>query len=191
MNSQPFTFLMVTSAIFGALACGNITADPIQKPASEPLPLNVESNDPYACEVVQTGDGLATRWREEYSPLCKLTGTPCQYRGGGTYHADAATGQVTGHADLEMWCEHPCQTDSDCPAPETGTAVATCFVHPNDESPDPVGTCIVRCDGGETCQDGFGCIDEAPGEGWPRICIGEPYSFEYSYAYDSNASSPN
>ena len=190
MNSRTLTFLLLTSAVTGAIGCGSIAADPIEDPTPAELEgLNVDSNDPYACEVVQTGDGSATRWREEYSPVCKLTGTPCQYRGGGTYQADTATGRVTGHNELQMWCEHPCQTDADCPAPESGTGVATCLVHPADESADPVGTCIVRCDGGETCQDGFGCIDEPPGDGWPRICIGDPYGFDYSFDYDYSPSS--
>lgn len=192
MNSGTFAILALTSAILGAVGCGSISADPIEKPSpSELESLSVESNDPYACEVVQTGDGFATRWQEEYSPLCKLTGTTCQYRDGGSYQADTATGRVTGHIDLQMWCEHPCQTDSDCPAPESGTGIATCFVHPNEESENPVGTCIVRCEGGETCQDGFGCIDEPPASGWPRICIGDSYGFDYEFDYDYGASSPN
>lgn len=59
MNSGTFAILALTSAILGAVGCGSISADPIEKPSpSELESLSVESNDPYACEVVQTGDGL-------------------------------------------------------------------------------------------------------------------------------------
>jgi hypothetical protein len=79
-----------------------------------------------------------------------------------------------------MVCEHRCQSDSDCPAPDSGTGVATClfFADPSVED----GTCVVSCDNGETCQDGFQCRESRGGNDyatWPRTCVGQPVGIDY------------
>jgi hypothetical protein len=63
------------------------------------------------------------------------------------------------HGGQHTVCEYLCEADADCPAPETGTARATC-----DTS---IHVCAVRCDAGETCPDGFVCIQPGLGVGNP------------------------
>lgn len=177
--------LVFTSAVFGAVGCGSISADPIQARPSELVTAGGLSNDPYACEMLKTGDGSASFWEEEYSPVCKLTGNSCAHGGiSGYQEINGETKLVTGHLELQMVCEHLCHTDSDCPVPESGTAMASCFINPGSYAPD-TGVCIVSCEGGETCQDGFECTGDEPlGVQSPWTCVGETQTVSISYTYE-------
>lgn len=178
MNSRTPAVVMLGFAAFGAVGCGSIAANPIEKRSPGELTSASESDDPYACEVIATGDGVARSWVEEYSIVCKSADVPCSAGGYGQYHLEPQTGVVTGYQELAMACEHPCRIDSDCPAPASGTGVASCFIHPANPTPDPAGVCIVRCDGGRTCQDGFACSDNGS-------CVSEPYTFSVSYVLEA------
>src|SRR5205809_463925 len=56
-------------------------------------------------------------------------------------------------ADDVLPHHYGCATDADCPAPATGTAHAACSPITN--------SCTLGCAGGETCPDGFVCIQSA------------------------------
>jgi hypothetical protein len=59
-------------------------------------------------------------------------------------------------------CQAPCVDDGDCSLPPTGTAVPECVEEPY--GPGSPTTCLLRCDGGETCPDGMTCTDELWGD---------------------------
>ena len=53
-------------------------------------------------------------------------------------------------------CGITCVDDSECPAPLTGDAVATCAGPQND-------ICVLDCAGGVVCPDGMECVDVVGG----------------------------
>jgi hypothetical protein len=168
--------------VLAAFGCGDISVEPIQN--KMPVTSVVDSDDPYACELVRTEEPLSRNATQVYAPTCKANGTRCMYDGSGSYMVDAETGDASVHQELRMVCAYPCQVDADCPAPESGTAVASCFYFAEPGSENPFGECIMRCDGGETCPDGFEC-DESRGSTsyavWPESCIGSAATLDYSY----------
>ena len=165
--------------------CGVQTAQPIVVAPLDPDPgvVLVEdgSTDPYACAVVEVpdpineidghtvvafisgvggGDGIGGAG-SGYAGVCKQThdgcfqtGTPGPCPGTpncGGFSYDPATD--TWNGGQHMVCKYLCATDADCPAPATGTAHATCSPLTN--------SCALGCAGGETCPDGFVCIQSA------------------------------
>jgi hypothetical protein len=97
-----------------------------------------------------------------YGGVCKQTpdgcwlmnnaAGPCPVSPGcGGFFYDPATDTLNG--GQHMVCEYGCATDADCPAPATGTAHATCSPYTK--------KCALECAGGETCPDGFVCIQSA------------------------------
>ena len=168
-------------------ACGIQTAQPIAiTPLTEIVVVDDGSTDPYACAVVEVpdpineidghtvyafingvggGDGLGGAGGG-YVGVCRQTREGCWYTGTpgypdhpctpgapgcGGYSYDPATD--TWNGGQHMACKYACATDADCPAPATGTALAACSPLTN--------TCALVCAGGETCPDGFICIQSA------------------------------
>ena len=58
-----------------------------------------------------------------------------------------------------MLCAYQCVADAECPAPGTGTARPACMHGPEFDPATLSGQCMLRCDAGETCPDGFVCAD--------------------------------
>jgi len=63
-------------------------------------------------------------------------------------------------------CLLECRSASDCPVPETGTAVATCGRLGDGHGPD---ACILPCGDGEACPTGMSCQEGMSPEG--PICV--------------------
>jgi hypothetical protein len=176
-------------------ACGEVTAEPIVV-GEAAFSVNdievedVESNDPYACEVValpprgtedtpissfislgdiayggrcqQPTGGIEQCWYTSSVSNDCVAGEPdC---GGFTGSVDYDTGVATLQGGQHMLCEHPCTSDEQCPAPASGTALATCMRHPEFNPATDGGSCMLGCGNGETCPDGFVCI--LPGLGF-------------------------
>jgi hypothetical protein len=178
--SKPLAIFLCTCVTLGAAGCGDIAADPIQ--AREPDKLasvGTNSEDPYACELIPTGATSGYWYRDVYTPLCKLTGELCLADGNASRTVDPVTELISNHMDVEMVCDHRCQADSDCPAPETGTAVATCLLPAEVSDEYPFGACVLSCDAGETCPDGFHCR-ESRGDNWPRSCVGKAVPIDWT-----------
>ena len=163
-----------------AAACGVQTAEPIAiTPPTEVILVEDGSTDPYACATIEVpdefneidghtvvafatgfggGDGVGGEGAD-YAGVCKQTHESCWYTGisgpcpvtpgcGGFFY-DPATDTWSG--GMHMTCKYACATDADCPAPATGTARAACSPLTN--------SCALVCAGGETCPDGFICIE--------------------------------
>ncbi|MCB9717919.1 MAG: hypothetical protein H6712_28985 [Myxococcales bacterium] len=80
-------------------------------------------------------------------PACNLAATPpCPEPYDRCY--DSAPGYTA--------CGITCVDDSECPAPLTGDAVATCAGPQND-------ICVLDCAGGVVCPDGMECVDVVGG----------------------------
>jgi hypothetical protein len=184
--SKPLAIVLSTIATLGSFACGDIAAEPIRAQGPAALSsVGTHSEDPYACELVPTGASSGYSYRDVYTPICKLTGAPCLADGSGSRTVDPVTGQITNQSDLRMVCEHLCQVDSDCPAPETGTAVATCLWLAEPSPENQYGECVLSCDAGETCPQGFECRDSRGGSAyatWPQSCVGAPVSIHWTGA---------
>ncbi len=163
--------------------------------------LDAPSTDAYACQIVPdvTGEGapvrdgdtlIFERWANGYSNACvQATGpeaTACWVPGGIECddesrpcptivpRREAGTGESVMSGGTYMVCAHPCTTDDDCPAPSSGTAVATC-VHDaalygsrnlfagvdldRGFQYTGGGSCMIGCASGETCPDGFICSE--------------------------------
>jgi hypothetical protein len=181
--SKSLAVLLFTSTLLGSLACGDIAAEPIRTQGPAALSsVGTESDDPYACELVPTGASSGYTYRDVYTPICKLTGAPCLAEGSGGRMVSPG---ATNHIDVEMVCEHFCQVDGDCPAPETGTAVATCLWLAEPSPENQYGECVLSCDAGETCPDGFACRESRGGNAygtWPKSCVALPLSIEWTAA---------
>ena len=162
-------------------ACAKMTADPIvTSPIQGVIASDDHSTDPYACAVVEVPPGASEidgapvvrfvggfggaggNGGTGYAGICKQTRQMCWYTGDlspdcapncGGWSVD---GNVV-HGGQHMVCEYICETDADCPAPATGTAPATCL--------QAIHACAVSCANGETCPDGFICIQPGLGIG--------------------------
>jgi len=92
-------------------------------------------------------------------PFCQRTGSPdlldfCppgpSSHGALFWHADRRSSEYCdGSSCNACLCALDCETDSDCPAPTSGTAVAECSY--------PTGLCLLACDDGQLCPDGMYC----------------------------------
>jgi hypothetical protein len=176
-----FFGLALALAAAGA-ACGTQTAEPIAvTPLREVVLVDDGSTDPYACATIEVpdqvneidghtvpafasgfggGDGVGGEGAD-YAGVCKQTREACWYIGtagpcpvspncGGFFY-DLASDTYSG--GMHMTCKYACATDADCPAPATGTARAACSPFTN--------RCVLGCAGGETCPDGFVCVQSA------------------------------
>lgn len=157
------------------------------------------SVDAYACEVVQVPPrgtpgaddspvGFIDVGVLAYAGTCANRGSTgldqCWYTGprrcggdracgGFVASKDPATGAPTLSGGQHMLCEYPCKEDSECPAPSSGTARATCMRSPEFNPATDGGSCMLGCGAGETCPDGFVCIEPglsfglSDGSEWP------------------------
>jgi hypothetical protein len=57
-----------------------------------------------------------------------------------------------------MLCAYQCLAGTECPAPHSGTARPACMHGPEFDPATLSGQCMLRCDAGETCPDGFVCV---------------------------------
>jgi hypothetical protein len=190
-----------TLIALASTACGEVTAEPIQVGAtsfsvSEVEIEDVDSEDAYACEVVTVpprgSDGsevtpFISVGTLAYGAVCRATTSPqqCWYTGprdcgtesddcgGFVGSVDLDTGVATLEGGQHMLCAYPCVSDADCPAPGSGTALATCMLHPEFDPRTDGGSCMLGCGDGETCPDGFVCIQpglgvsQSDGSVWP------------------------
>lgn len=78
--------------------------------------------------------------------------------GGLTSH-NTATGASQLTVSQHMLCAYQCVADAECPAAGTGTAHPACMHGPDFDPAKLSGQCMLRCDAGETCPDGFVCVD--------------------------------
>lgn len=183
-----------------AVACGEVAAEPIQMGESS-LPItsvevgDTDSDDAYACEVVETAPrgasdsvisgfvavtgfpnyGGRCKHSEELGALeqCWYTGpTDCQAGDpeqpcGGFVGRDydLEAGTFVLEGGQHMLCEYPCVADDQCPAPSSGTARATCMKHPELDPATGTASCMLGCGNGEVCPDGFVCIEPGLGFG--------------------------
>jgi hypothetical protein len=188
MQNKLWSLLLLACA-----GCGQISAEPIQNgesalPISEPIIIPAQaSSDAYACEVVQTDGtpdsvypflsvGTLSYGAQCQNPAtatahgcwytgrldCAGSGLPC---GGFIANLDTASGTASVEGGQHMLCSYGCVEDSECPAPSSGTARATCMRHPEFNPATDGGTCMLGCGNGETCPDGFVCIDPSLGFG--------------------------
>jgi hypothetical protein len=72
----------------------------------------------------------------------------------------------TENCDANCTCVLPCRSASECPVPDTGTAVPACG-HLGTEDSDPA--CILPCGDDEVCPDGMSCQSDLSPEG--PICV--------------------
>ena len=63
------------------------------------------------------------------------------------------------HGTFWEWCFHECETDSDCPQPETGDVAARCMV----------GSCHLPCSEGDACPQGMACFSPSVVGGWTSL----------------------
>lgn len=121
-----------------------------------------DSSDPFGACVVDAS-------RPSLFPFpggCSQGGM-CEGTAMGRCLAQGASGESFECDNAEFWinCRHECETDSDCPQPETGDVAAEC-----------VGSsCLLKCSDGDTCPDGFGCWSPSEIGGWnsdyDAICV--------------------
>jgi hypothetical protein len=178
-SKSRFSSLLAASTAFAAhlaFGCGDISVEPIQ--SKIPVTHVVESDDPYACKLVPTGAPPSRNLEDGFAPTCKANGEPCNWDASGTYVADTTTYEVSVHQEVRMVCLYPCQVDSDCPAPESGTAHAGCFFFQEPSPENPFGHCVLDCEGGETCPRGFECKESIDST---DSCIGSGETVDYSY----------
>jgi len=97
---------------------------------------------------------LSTCWYTQ-DITCGQDGRDC---GGLTSH-HTATGASQLTVAQHMLCAYQCVADAECPAPGTGTARPACMHGPEFDPATLSGQCMLRCDAGETCPDGFVCAD--------------------------------
>jgi hypothetical protein len=177
-------FRICIGALIMGLGCGEVTAEPIRSASLAITSVDVEptsSEDPYSCALVQVdsddterlpivqlgelaygsqctnpapGGGIGC-WHTGDS-RCEEAGRDC---GGFTGTHDMATGEYTIAGGQHMVCSYGCKQDADCPAPGSGTARVTCMHGPEFDPEVETGQCALACDAGETCPDGFVCID--------------------------------
>jgi hypothetical protein len=182
--SRTYALLLSAGSMLALSGCGDISVEPIRAKAPAGVSPVFDSDDPYACELVRNDQPLTHYAGDGFDSNCKATGNWCLRTGSRSFATDLETGEVSVHQEFAMVCQEPCQVDSDCPAPESGTAVASCFFFHEPSPENPVGTCIVRCDSGERCQDGFEChasLGHSDYAVWPATCFGKPVSVSYSY----------
>lgn len=176
--------IIIAISIIG-LGCGEVTAEPIRSASLAITSVDIDtpaSSDPYACGVtpVDTSDpdGLfpfVQLGEIAYAGTCQnpVEGNPlqCWYTGdvdcvsegrecgGFLGKPDAATGGWQLSGGVHMLCSHHCVEDEQCPAGATGTARPACM-HGAEFNPElEVGQCMLACDSGETCPDGFVCVE--------------------------------
>lgn len=154
------------------------------------------SDDAYACKVVETEQygeltpfisapsgtpayaGVCSGPEEGALASCWSTGPrhcdgPNEICGGFSGSQDPATGEFRLSGGQHMLCEYPCVSDDQCPAPSSGTARATCMRSPEFNPATDGGSCMLGCGSGETCPDGFVCIEpglsfgQSDGSDWP------------------------
>jgi hypothetical protein len=171
-------------ALVVCVGCGEVTAEPIRSASLAITRVDIDaedSQDPYACEVVSTDSaeadelqvfpfvrvgelGYAGRCQNaEQTTQCWYTGnTGCERAGGdcGGFSSsiDTQTGEYQLAGGQHMLCPHPCVRDDECPASATGTARPSCMLPPDFNPATDGGTCMLGCGAGETCPDGFVCI---------------------------------
>jgi hypothetical protein len=146
----------------------------------------------YACDVVAVSAGtpytFVSLGKEAYAGFCSQTSAPapvgCWYTGprscdstgpcgGFRGSRDSVTDVFTLQGGQHMLCEYPCVSDSDCPAPSSGTARASCMRSPEFNPATDGGSCMLGCADGATCPDGFVCIEPGlafglrDGSSWP------------------------
>lgn len=165
--------------------CGEMTAEPIRSASLAITSVDIvteESSDPYACQVSRVD---ASSLEEPYpflrvgelayagtckSPLagaldrcwytadadCEREGREC---GGFTGSTDTAAADYRVTGGQHMLCAYPCVADDQCPAAATGNASPACMHGPEFDPATEGGQCMLRCDAGQTCPDGFVCVD--------------------------------
>jgi hypothetical protein len=165
--------------------CGEMTAEPIRSASLAITSVDIEaeeSSDPYACQVSRVGagnpDGLypfVSLGELAYAGTCEnaLPGAlnGCWYTGDSSCEqegrecggfigsTDTATGEYKVSGGQHMLCSYPCVADDQCPAAATGNARPACMHGAEFDPATEGGQCMLRCDSGETCPDGFLCID--------------------------------
>lgn len=173
------------SALIVCVGCGEVTAEPISSASLAITRVDIDaadSTDPYACQVSQ----LDTAEQSELTPFarvgelayaaqCKSPAAgnlnQCWYTNdagcegadrecGGFFGGfDTATGDYQLAGGQHMLCAYPCVRDDQCPAAATGTARPGCMIPPDFDPATEGGQCMLRCGSGETCPDGFVCVD--------------------------------
>jgi hypothetical protein len=97
---------------------------------------------------------LSTCWYTN-DITCGQDGRDC----GGLTSQHTATGASQLTVGQHMLCAYQCVADAECPAAGTGTARPACMHGPEFDPATLSGQCMLRCDAGETCPDGFGCVE--------------------------------
>jgi hypothetical protein len=175
-----------TGLLIVGVGCGEVTAEPIRTESLSITRVEIEaadSEDPYACEVlpvsatepdeldlvsfVRIGDlaytGRCHHLSPEHPGQCWYTSNldcaPASAECGGfigSYDPAADDYQLAG--GQHMICPYPCVQDADCPAGSSGTARPSCMHGPVFDPATEGGQCMLGCGSGETCPDGFVCI---------------------------------
>ncbi|MEY2930354.1 MAG: hypothetical protein RL033_1103 [Pseudomonadota bacterium] len=172
------------SALIVCVGCGEVTAEPISSTSLAITRVDIDvadSADPYACTMLSLDDPDAEG--VELHPLvrvgelaysgrctspeqprqcwftgdiaCEQTGREC---GGFSSSIDPTTGSYELAGGQHMLCPYSCERDDQCPASASGTARPSCMLPPGFNPATDSGTCMLGCGSGETCPDGFVCI---------------------------------
>lgn len=191
MREKIWTLLVMMSAGCGEVTAEPIQTGTGAFSVTDIEVADADSNDTYACEVLEMEPEEAVE--AEISLFVSLPGVPgfggrCKQAGNGALNGcwytgdlgcggearpcggfsgriDTATGAYMLEGGQHMVCEYPCDTDEECPAPSSGTALATCMRSPEFNPVTDGGSCMLGCGNGEVCPDGFVCIDPGLGFG--------------------------
>ena len=148
MNCARTRTLLLLAAAVAATGCDPVQTSAIGEneiaaneiAADEPA----DPDDPFgACEVV----GGPTEGLIEFR--CSQGGVACTGWG-----AAGGCNEIGCYAEpFNAICDHHCETDADCPVPETGDVEPVCHTG--------VRACQLPCGPGDTCPDGFTCKSTA------------------------------
>jgi hypothetical protein len=171
--------VVVVSVVLAAAGCAT-ELTPVDLVAQAPPP---PAPGPYGCTIeIGPLNGDARLW----SDYC--TANPAD--GCDVFDERDGYAQELDFCSIKSVCRIDCVVDADCPAPDSGTAVATCL---HDES-SALGACRLPCDSvydaatdhfvSVTCPEGLECAAATDGPyGWFDECV---YRYVAACAPDQN-----